>query len=220
MPDKVAWWWWLDEMLAAQRKAQIQKLLRGLAIAAAVLVVLTLVYNRFLAPSPAVQARILHEQNATQRIQDQDWAGALAEVELALAAEPADAELLALRGILQAQLGQAAEAEASFAQSEQAAGSRVEFLRLRSQRYLEMGRPEAARADAQAFLAADSQSAMGYFLLAAAQEDLGNMAEAVTAYQEASRLADEQKNSQVAVLTRIRLGYLLQRLPSVETPQP
>jgi tetratricopeptide (TPR) repeat protein len=149
-------------------------------------------------------------------MQDKDWSTALAEVDLALAAQPDDAGLLALRGILQGQLGQPEEAQASFAESEQAASSRTEFLHLRSQYYLDIGMYEAALADAQAIVAADPQSAIGYFALGAAQEALEDWPEAVAAYNQASDLADEQKDSQVAVLTRIRLGYLLQRLPDAQ----
>jgi tetratricopeptide (TPR) repeat protein len=142
-------------------------------------------------------------------------AGALNEVEQALAAFPRDPDRLVFKGVLQQALGHNAAAEETFAAAEAQSG-KEEFLIARSRQYMSLGQSKAAMADAQAVVALNPASAMGYLALGQANEGLGNYPEAIAAYQQASTLAQAQNKPEIAVLARIQLAALMQK-PLVPT---
>ena len=216
-PDPAAWWWTIDQWLAEKRKAQLRRIVRWAAVAAVVLVLLAVLYQRFLAPDPATRERLRHEQAADNLTLDGNLAGALGEVDQALGYAPGDPTLLALKGVLQQKLGQFA-AQETFAAAEKAAGSRETFLITRAQMYLRVGDGQAMLADAQEVVTANPQSAPGYLLLGQANETLGNSQAAIAAYEKAGSLADAQNNPQLAAIARMNLATLLQQIP-VGTPE-
>ena len=212
-PDPADWWWFLDRLLFDKRRRQLRQLLRSAAGLVAVLLLLAVLYQRFLAPDPATQARLEHESAAESLVMDGDLNGALKEVEQALVIAPGDTSLLIFKGALQQKLGQSAAAEETFAAAEKAAGNREAFLLARGQTYLRLGQNEAALADVQAAIALNPQSAIGYLLRGQANDTLGNYQEAIADYQQAGALADTQNNPQIAAIARMNMATLMQRLP-------
>lgn len=213
-PDE--WWWYLDQYWHARRRAQGRRIVQISAIVVAVLLLLVAVERLFLAPDPLTSARIRHEQTAESLLMSGDLPGALAETEQALAANPGDAELLVLRGVIQQMLGQSQEAERTFAQAAPLFPTPDLFFLARGHRYLFLNQPELALADAQMVVSQDGDSARGYLLLAQAYETSGDISPAILAYEQASALANEQGDPQTAAMARVLLGFLMQRLP-VET---
>jgi len=55
-PDPAQWWWFLDQWLADRRRSQLRRLLQWGVVAALLLALLYFVYQRFLAPDPAMVA--------------------------------------------------------------------------------------------------------------------------------------------------------------------
>jgi len=211
-PDPAQWWWFLDQWLADRRRSQLRQLLQWAAVAALLLALLYFIYQRFLAPNPAIVAGLEHQQKADWLAQAGDLAGALNETEQALAAIPRDPEQLVFKGVLQQALGHDAAAEETFAAAEAQVG-KEEFLIARSRRYLNLGQAKAALADARAVIELNPNSAMGYLVLGQANEGAGNYAEATDAYTRASTLAQAQNKPEVAVMARMQLGMLMQRPP-------
>jgi tetratricopeptide (TPR) repeat protein len=215
-PDPAHWWWFLDQSVADTRNALMHRMLRGVAGAVLLLALLSFAYQRFLAPDPATVASLEHQRTAERLAQAGDLAGALNEVEQALAASPRDPDPLILKGVLQQALGHNAAAEETFAAAEAQSGNKEEFLIARSRQYMSLGQSKAALADAQAVVALNSASAMGYLALGQANEGLGNYPEAIAAYQKASTLAQAQNKPEIDVLARMQLATLMQK-PSVPT---
>jgi len=216
-PEPTAWWWFIDQWLMEKRQTQLRRLALWAAVAVAVLALLGVLYQRFLAPDPATRERLRHEQAADSLTMDGNLAGALAEVDQALGYAPGDATLLALKGVLQQKLGQFA-ADETFAAAEKAAGSREAFLITRAQMYMRVGDGRDMLADAQEVVAANPESAPGYLLLGQANELLGNGQDAIAAYEKSGRLADAQDNPQLAAIARMNLATLLQQI-QVGTPE-
>jgi len=216
-PEPDAWWWFIDRWLIEKRRVQLRRLALGAAVVVALLALLGILYNRFLAPDPATRERLRHEQAADSLMMDSDLTGALGEVEQALGYAPGDAGLLALKGVLQQKLGQFA-AQETFAAAEKAAGSREAFLIIRAQMYMRAAYGQAMLADAQEVIAANPESAPGYLLFGQANELLGNREDAITAYEKSGRLADAQNNPQLAAIARMNLATLLQQI-QVGTPE-
>lgn len=207
------WWWFLDRWVADKRRAQLRQLLMTAAGTVGVLLLLFALYQRFLAPDPATRARLEHEQAAENLVLEGDLATALSEVDQALAIAPGDPSLLIFKGGLQQALGQKAAAEETFSQAEAAFGDREAFLLARGQMYLRLDQAQAALADAEAVVKLNPESASGFLLLGRANEWLENYQQAIAAYEQAANLADAQGNSQIAVIARVNMGVLMQRLP-------
>jgi hypothetical protein len=215
-PDPAHWWWFLDQLVADARSTQMHRMLRWGAGAVLLLALLSFAYQRFLAPDPATVASLEHQQTAERLAQAGDLAGALNEVELALAASPRDPDPLIFKGVLQQALGYDAAAEETFATAEAQSGDKEEFLIARSRQYMSLGLSKSAVADAQAVVALNPASAMGYLALGQANEGLGNYPEAIAAYQQADTLAQAQNKPEIAVFARTQLAALMEK-PSVPT---
>jgi tetratricopeptide (TPR) repeat protein len=200
-PDPENWWWFVDQLVANRRRDRVLRLLRLGAGAAVVLLLLFVLYQRFLAPDPATRERLIHQHNAENLALQQDVVGALSEVEQALAVAPDEPELVVLKGVLQRELGQDSASE-----------GREDFLLARARASLLAGQPEAAVADAQEAVELNPQLAIGYVLMGRAHEQMAEHMEAIFAYEQAIDLAEEQGNYQLAGTTRISVGILMQGL--------
>jgi tetratricopeptide (TPR) repeat protein len=211
-PDPANWWWFLDDLLSDRRRARFRQLLRLAGIVAAILILLTALYQRFLAPDPATLARLEHRRTAERLISEGDLVGALKEVEQALLIAPNDPDLTILRGTLQQELGQRTMAEETFAVAEAIVGDRGRFLLARGQAYLLLNQLPNALADAEAVIALDPESASGFMLLGHTNELLGDYSAAIVAYDQAAALAELQGDFQLAGTARVSMGFLMQRL--------
>ena len=210
-PDPESWWWFVDQLVANRRRDRIRRLLRLGAGVAVVLLLLFVLYQRFLAPDPATRERLEHQHNAEDLVLQGDIAGALSEVEQALAVAPGEPNLVILKGVLQQELGQSAVSGDTFAAAEAAFDNREDFLLARARAYLLLDQPEAAVADAQAVVELNPESAAGYVLLGRAYEQMEDYLEAIFAYEQAIDLAEEQGDFQLAGTARINVGILMQR---------
>ena len=211
-PDPENWWWFVDQLVANRRRDRVLRLLRLGAGAAVVLLLLFVLYQRFLAPDPATRERLIHQHNAENLALQQDIVGALSEVEQALAVAPDEPELVVLKGVLQRELGQDSASEETFAAAEAVFEGREDFLLARARASLLAGQPEAAVADAQEAVELNPQLAIGYVLMGRAHEQMAEHMEAIFAYEQAIDLAEEQGNYQLAGTTRISVGILMQGL--------
>jgi tetratricopeptide (TPR) repeat protein len=209
-PPGEAWWWYLDEIYRQQRFSALKKTLSALVIAAAVIAVLAVVYQKFLAPSPDVVARYNAIQQSTQLTVDGKYDEALAAVQAGLAVLPGDPDLLLMEGVILQVQGKLAQAADVFGQARQKIGNELNFYLGRSQDYNSIGKNDLAVADAQAAVALDPNSAAGYYLLGSAQEAQKQVSQALTSYQKAVELADAQGLTNLTAEIKLKMGYLMQ----------
>jgi cytochrome c-type biogenesis protein CcmH/NrfG len=210
-PDPEQWWWFLDEFVAERRRGRLR---HAALVAGGVVVVLLMLfaaYQRFLAPDPATRERVRRQYAAENLALEGDMAAALGEVEQGLAAAPNDPYLLVLKGSLQRKLGRNAAAEESFEAARTILGDQETFLLARGQALLLVNEPGAALADAQAAVEINPELATGYMLLGRVYEQTGQYPDAILAYQQASKLADEQGDYQLAAAARVNMAMLMQR---------
>ncbi len=213
-PGPERWWWFLDRWLAQEKRRQAKQLAIKVMIVVAVLALLGVLYQAFLAPSPQEQAKLDYQNAADQELVQGNLDGALQEIEKALAISPQDPDLLIRKGVLQQALGREAEAAQTYGLAEKALGDRKEFLLMRAQDYLGMGNPEAAITDANAVLQIDAESPEATMLLGQAYELQQKYQEAIAAYEKTGKLADARNRPDITALARIRLAYLMQRVPA------
>jgi tetratricopeptide (TPR) repeat protein len=214
-PHTQAWWWYLDQYEAQRRTGVLKKWLRWLGLGLILLLILVFVYQQFLAPDPALTKRLQLEGAAEGFVQQGDLASALPQVERALADNPQDTSLLIFKGALQQALGQEQEAAATFDQARELIPEADQFYVERAQRYYQMGMLDQVIQDAEAAIELEPSSALGYFWLGAAYDDLGDIPAAQDAYNKASDLAGEQNRPEIVVMIRTRLANMLQRIPTL-----
>jgi tetratricopeptide (TPR) repeat protein len=220
--DTERWWWYLDEQVAAKRKAQMIRALRTAAIGAVILFIVILLYNQFLAPSPEVQARYEHLNNAEMLVSQGEYEDALSEIELGLQAVPNDSELLVLKGLLQLKIGYTAEAEATLLLARELIEDPVSYLLTRAQFNMRMYQPEAAKDDTEAALEIEPNSATAHYFMGIIAQELGNPQEAITYLEQAAMLASQEGNTQLEALCRVQISSILQAnmAPQFPTESP
>jgi len=223
-PSQDRWWWHADEILAAHRRQNTIRWLRNAGILAALLIVASLVYRKFLAPDPVIQASIGHQQRAESLLVGGELENALAEIDQALAYTPGEPDLLVTRGVILEALGLAQEAAETFEAAREKYALEDQFYTRRALTYLMLGAPERALADSDAALALDPDSAVSYLNKGQACEMLGDIQKAIENYQLADEAASRLDNPQLQAIARINLSNALQRIsiatPSGATPYP
>lgn len=211
-PDPVDWWWLADQLVAGRRRIQLRRLAQMAVGTLAVLLLLFALYQRFLAPDPATRERLRHQYAAENLTLQGDLTGALSEAEQALAIAPDEPTLLVLKGVLQQKLGEDTSADETFVAAEEAFDDEEAYLLARAQAYLLLDQPEAALSDTQLAIEINPESAAGYMALGRAYEQLEDYIEAIFAYEQAIKLAEEQGDFQLSGIARISTGLLRQRL--------
>jgi cytochrome c-type biogenesis protein CcmH/NrfG len=220
-PDRKAWWWFLDEIRSNELKATLKRRLIWLGGIIAVLVILYLGYQRFLAPSPATQAALTYENEIENSLISGDLTGALNQANQGLAIAPEDVTLLILKGITQIKLGQTADGTQTLAQAEKLIGNQESYLLQRALIYIRSGDFKSALSDAQAVIAINPQSAEGYFYEGMAYQNQNESQNAYNAFDTAQKLADSQGKTALVATIRLDMGLLLQSMgaqPQTTTP--
>ncbi len=221
-----AWWWFLDDYLAQKNAAALKNQLKIGAVVVAVVIVLAVAYQLFLAPSPETVARY-DAINGSQALAGQgQYAEALAQLRTGLAAVPGDPELLIMEGVVYSLQGSQADADAAFADAKAALKDDETFYIVQSQDYLTSQQPKLAEQSARNAILVNPNSAKGYFILGSAQEIAGDTSGAYDSYNKAVQLADASGDSTISVQAKIKLGYMMQGgvllpegTPGTPTPQ-
>ncbi|MHB0878703.1 MAG: hypothetical protein ACYC5O_21910 [Anaerolineae bacterium] len=227
-PEHDEWWWRLDQTVAEQRGQRLRHLGVRIGIGVAVLLVVAVVYQVFLAPS-------VESRGTDQRLSDAEGyliqgrlEAALTEYMSVLDARPEDAAATAAVAAILDQLGRADEAEPYFARAEALAASPADYYADLSMAYYRMSQQGTIDAVAKAeqaanqAIAADPQSAKAYLALGGVYELQNRIPEAIEALQTASGLSTD---AALTAAIQIRVAMLSQRpgdLPTfeVETSQP
>ena len=210
-PPADHWWWYLDQYILQQRRTTLRKFLVGASIVVVAVLILSAIYNRFLAPDPATQARISHTMLSDTKISQGDFAGALSEINQALNYSPEDTDLLITKGVLLQKLGNKEDANRIFTQVEDLLKNQETFFTNRSLVYLRVGDSQSALIDAQEALKINPKSPEAYFQMAKALENLNQISKAIDAYQTASSLASDQGKSELEAVIRMNLGGAMQK---------
>ncbi len=212
------WWWYVDDIARQRRIQQLGRAgMYGVVTIAIILFVLVGI-PRIFPVDPAVVASQRFSHQAEAAMQEGDVETALAAYQSAVEALPDDPVYQIRVGVLSETMGDTARAEAAYVTARTLTDDDVKFYVLRSQAFLQTDNGEAALADADQAVAMDPDSVEGYFQRGSSLDMLGRLTEAIQAFQTASDLA-EDTNPQMAVLARVRMGYLIQSAPLYSPPE-
>jgi Tfp pilus assembly protein PilF len=222
-PSQDEWWWHLDLILTAGRQRRLRRLGIYVLAAAAVLLVATLAYNLFLAPTPEERALAEQVSAGETYLIAGDFNGAVQSFEAAVALSPNDASNHLYLGVSYEYLGEQDKAAAELALGKQLSDTDAEYHASLSLVYYRVGANGTdagalakAEDEANAAIAADPDYALGHFALASAYELEGRSQEAILEFQATSDLSTD---ASLTVLARMRMGMLMQSPSSVSSPE-
>ena len=207
---RLEWWWYLDEIAAKKRKAALISALKWSAAVVILVAVLITAYQLFLAPPSEVIARYDAIQKAGDLAASGNYTQAQAAVQKGLEAVPGDPDLMVWEGVIYGLQGNDAQAAGIFSKVKSSYASEESFYLTRSQDYLVIGQYSKSEQDTQAAIAANPDSARGYYLLGSAQEIAKDPQAALISYQQAVDLADRAGDASLVVEAKIKMGYLMQ----------
>lgn len=213
-PPAEHYWWHLDKLANQQRRALIRRLATTVG---SVLLVLGLLYGGmriFFPPDPDV----LILTSATAELPDLaamgEWDEALAVIDSAAAqmSRP-EPELLVWRGVILQAMGQPEQAEAALAQAQEFIdpSQNLAYWLLLGNAYLAANQIPLAEDAAASAQILDPDAPQIYFLLGNIAEIQGNRRQAIEHYETVFELS-MQSDPQLAVISRVRIGNLLQQV--------
>jgi tetratricopeptide (TPR) repeat protein len=219
-PGEDHWWWFVDETLARDRKSKLLRLAAGVLVIVILLAGAAFIYQRFLAPDPALSASYGLHHDAENALMQGDPEIALENIDKALTYTPNDPELYLLRGITYLALDDPEAAEDDFETAREKFESDELFYVKRAGLYVILGRPDLAIEDANLVIVLDPDMAYAYIFRGQAYETLGDLDSAMADYELASEVAERTNNPEVQVMARLYLAQILQNVgqPSMETP--
>jgi len=217
-PPAENFWRHLDKEVARQRLQTVRRLAIVLGSIVGVVLIVYFVLETFFPPSPDTLLMLDTNQNVEERLRAGDLAGARRAVEAGLEQLPNEPELWIWDVTLSEMLGDDERAQRSLARAQEILADQpvALWVTLGNQR-LQLGNLEGAEAAAQRVIELDPDEAQGYFLLANVAELSGDYPEAIDMFEKTFQLAEDD-NPQLAVISRVRLGTLLQRANPFETP--
>jgi tetratricopeptide (TPR) repeat protein len=219
-PDEDHWWWYVDEALASQRKSTLLRWAFGILVLVVVALGFRLIYQRFLAPDPAIQASYGLQQNAENALIAGDPQLALENVNKALIYTPDDADLYLLQGVIYQTLDNPDAAEKSFEAARQKYEGDEIFYAERAGLYAITGQADLALEDANAAIEINPDLAYAHIYRAQAYETMGNFSAALDDYELASEIAERTGDAEIQVFARMQMAQLLERGITLETESP
>lgn len=210
-PDESHWWWWLDRLVLTRTRQRLQRTLIGLAVAAILILGGYAAFNYFFPTNPNVEKAQGLQLTAERMAMEGNWAGAEEQLIQALAYTPDDPMLWTWLGVVREKQGNQAGADEAFAKARSLSQSELDYLLVRGQVYIQSSQGDKALAEAEKAVALAPDSAQAHFLLASAYELLGRQFEAIQEFEKTAALAEE-KEPQLVVLARMRMGMLMQTL--------
>ncbi|NLE43582.1 MAG: tetratricopeptide repeat protein [Chloroflexi bacterium] len=221
-PEQARWWWFIDHVVAEERQQTVRKYLTRGAIAVAVLLVLGLLYDRFLAPPPHVREAMRHTSSGESMLDQRDLRGALAEFEAAAALTPDDYSVWVDVGVVHEALGEDDAAERAFETARQLSDGELSVLLKRSQTYQRMGELDRALADADEAIEQSPDSGWAYVLRANVYAELGRYDEALADLDTVDGLASGSGDVQLEAYARTQRAMIIQSsmaaFPVTSTP--
>lgn len=215
-------WWHLDAVEAERRKQLARRLLTSAAVLVGLILAAYLILTYVFPPDP----NAVLSSGATGQLPDLvargEWEAAdrlIAETLSQLTVD--DVELFIWQSVVAEHFGRQAEAEAAFAQAQalvEPTRQSVFWSTVGNVR-LAAGDLSRARAAAETALTFDPDEAQAYFVLASVFEIEGNVPGAIDTFEKAFKLAAD-KNPQLAVIARVRMGMLMQSAPSTSPLTP
>jgi tetratricopeptide (TPR) repeat protein len=203
-PDTTGAWWRLDDVVAAARRKQWQRIGIGVLIVALIGLTGYLLRGWLFPPDPVGDA-VFRAQAA---LRDGTPAQAIEAIDLGLTGVPTSTTLLIWKAVLLDRQGD----PSAPAVLEAARGtlSERDFVLEKSQVNLILGNFDQVITDTTQLIGATPNLAEAYYMRASGHEGRNDNARAIQDLEEAARIAQETGNDTLFATARVRLGMLMQ----------
>ncbi|NLJ48132.1 MAG: hypothetical protein GX428_00885 [Candidatus Atribacteria bacterium] len=220
-PSTDQWWWWLDIEYKKNQKKVIQRKLLNIGI---FFVIIVLVYFIFLRLPPQ-ERRYLDLNSSIEKKIDQSlietdqelvkkiYNDIIQECEQALVLFPERPVPLLIKGAILEKLNNLSESQASFNQALALYPSQEDFLLDQATWFFRLGMKDQAKKSLAAILKENSDSIGAINLLGTIYEEENNYVEALKAYSRVLELAEDQNQTTMIPVTKMKIAMLQLRLP-------
>lgn len=209
-PDISQWWWFLDEQLAQRRKRDLRRWLVKASAVIGLLLVLSVVYERFIAPPPEIREAYRLSSAGEGLVEKGDLRGALVQFQEAAALNSDDVELLVWQGVIHSELGDQDAANNNFGKARSLHETELGFLLGRAMVYLRTGNLFAASIDLEQAANRYPDSGRVYYLRASVAQARGQFGEALADLEKTSELAQAAGDTQLEATARVQLAMVTQ----------
>lgn len=218
-PPADQFWWHLDKAVAERRRKTVTRLTITLGSIIGVVLLVFWVLETFFPPSPETLIMLDSEQNIDEAILTEDWEGAREVVRAAQEQLPNEPELWLWDAVLSEQMDDDESADTALERAQELlADNELGLWLTMGNQYLRVGNIDGAENAAQRAVELDPEEAQGYFLLANVAELQGDTPRAIDMFEKTFELAEES-NPQLAVISRVRMGTLLQSANPFASPE-
>ncbi len=211
-PSPDHWWWFLDGYVAQARRQRALRIGLGVLVGIVVVALLLWFVQSRLPTDPRLRRIIDLESTLDTQLTDGNIPAAIATLQELRDLDPENARYAVLLGALYEVWGDTTAAEAQYADARRLVDEGM-FHTMRAEAYLQVGRAKRALEEARRAVELRPDSPEAYFFLGSAAEALGDVPSALQAYDKASQLAEEQDRAELLAIIRVRMAFLLQRLP-------
>jgi len=212
-PPASHWWYYLDLDLAEKQRKTAIKITAIVVGVVVLLLTFNYVMNKFFGMDPVEREARGFANVAEKHLSYGEYDEALPLYEQAVAVHPGLGDVQIMLGVLYEKDGRLDEAKKALAAGEAAVGDPVDYYITLARSYQSVGEADVALEKIQMALELDPESAQAYIIRGGIYEEAGKEAEAVQDYGHAASLAQEQEQSAIYVLARMREGMLMQRAP-------
>jgi tetratricopeptide (TPR) repeat protein len=220
-PDRGRWWWFVDQERAQERRQKLRRTLVIGAVVIGLLVVVGVLYEIFLAPSPEERQAYRSESQGEYLVREKkDFEAALVEFEAASALFPDNPEYWVWIGVLRLELGDAERAEEAFASARSLYPTHTNFLLKRAEVYRDAGNLDAAIADADQAILEDPDARWAYYVRHSIHLERGDLWSALDDLEKADELAQESGDLQLQAVARMERAMVMQMISASPLPTP
>jgi len=219
-PPAENFWWHLDDIVNGRRKKRARRLLITVSTIIGLLLLAYGIMTVFFPPSPEALVVLGATNSIEEDLALGNWAAARQTIENAINAAPEESELWLWDAVLSEQLDEEPRAQASQARARELTESDLFLLIGLANTRSQVGNLDGAEGAINEALALDPNSALATFMLAGIAETRGDLSEAIDLFEEASELAEASDDAQLTVMSRMRMGTLMQTLPALPTALP
>lgn len=217
-PDDSRWWYFLDLFRAEKQRQSLFRTLRIVGVLVVLILVFNFVMNHYFGLPPEQKAARGHVSMAEQHMYAGEFEEAIVEYENAIAIVPETGDAQVALGILYEMNGDTEASEAAFEAAETIIEDRATYLMTVAKTYELVMNYDLALEYIEEARALAPDSAQVYLIRGGIYEKQGATREAIADYEKSGELAQASGEDALFVLSRTRMGMLLQQAPNAGMP--
>ncbi len=206
---KEFWWWHISEILKIEKKKKLKKFILYIGILGIIITGIILIFTFYKTPEEEFLNALSY---VDKLIEERKYERAEVEAKKILEKYPNRVEVWIKLGIIQEMKGYP-DFTSTYNKAKNLCKNEEEFYMSRAMEYFRIKELERAERDIDKILKKDSENPKALYILGSIYEEKGKIFEALKVYKKIESLEDKV-DPQLMAMTKIRLGLLMQKIPS------